>query len=470
MTLALRAVLALLLATAAAGCDRSSPATAADRRPNVILVTVDTLRADHLGFAGYERDTSPSLDQLAREGTWFPSYYSQSATTGAAHASLLTSLPPRETGVTANSQPFPADKATIMGALRERGYRAAAFVSSIVVGSKWLVQNHFDHFDDKLTTVEPHRKTRFERPAEQTVQAALDYLATRPKDEPFFLWIHLIDPHGPYEAPVDPDRYVNDKFYGKLPKDLPIGETDWEYGEIPRYQLLGDSTDANYYVARYDAEIRYMDGALGRFFGELKKRGLYDDTLIAVTADHGETLVEQGHQRYFSHGVITYEEVVRIPLVVREPHGEKKLAAVQRERPLSSLDLAPTLLELAGSPIPGGFQGRNLLRATLDPEEPIVSLGGYGTENLEQGIGTQFSVRRGPWRYIVNTKGGAQELYDHRDDPVEAKNVIAEPGKADVAALRARIDGTVGETRVAAPAPTIGEDQAAGLRALGYVE
>lgn len=468
MKLALRAALVLLVFAGVLAWVRAVPAE--KKRPNVLLITVDTLRADHLGFAGYPRDTSPNLDRLAREGTWFPRFYSQSATTGAAHASLFTSLPPRETGVTANSQPFPANVASLMSALRAAGYSAAGFVSSVVVGRKSKLQDHFDHFDDELTTVEPNRNTRFERPAAQTVQAALDWIAKAPAGRPFFVWIHLIDPHGPYEAPVDPDRYVGDAYYDRVPAaDLPLGNGDWEPGTIPRYQALGGRTDPRYYVARYDAEIRYMDAALGTLFGELERRGVARDTLVAVTADHGETLAEPGHKHYFSHGVITYEEVTRIPLVIREAGGERRLGTVDRERPLSSLDLAPTLLELAGVPIPDGFRGRNLLRTPLDPEAPIVSLGGYGTESLEQKIGTQFSVRRGPLRYIVNTKDGSQELYDLRDDPGETRNVIARP-PVDVAALRAPIDATVGTNRVAAPPAKLSEEQAAALKALGYVE
>ena len=394
MSRALRALAALLVLAGLIAVVRSAPAAKA--RPNLLLVTVDTLRADHLGFAGYPRDTSPNLDRLAREGVWFPRFYSQSATTGAAHASLFTSLPPRATGVTANSQPFPADKASLMSALRAAGYRTAGFVSSVVVGRKSKLQDHFDHFDDQLTTVEPNRNTRFERPAAQTVQAALDWLATLPAGQPFFVWIHLIDPHGPYDAPVDPDRYVGDAYYDRISADIPLGESDWQPGTIPRYQALGGRTDAKYYVARYDAEIRYMDAALGTLLRTLAERGLASDTLVAVTADHGETLAEPGHKHFFSHGVITYEEVTRVPLVVREASGAQRLGTVDRERPLSSLDLAPTLLELLGVPIPPGFTGRNLLRTPLDPEAPIVSLGGYGTESLEQKIGTQFSVRRGP--------------------------------------------------------------------------
>jgi len=464
-----RALLLAALLLAAAAAPATVLAKQKHEQTNLILVTVDTLRADHLGFAGYPRDTSPNLDRLARDGTWFPRFYSQSATTGAAHASIFTSLTPREHGVTANSQPFPADKASLMSALRLQGYLAAGFVSSVVVGRKSKLQEHFDHFDDALTTVEPNRQTRFERPAAETVKAALDFLARAPQDKPFFLWIHLIDPHGPYEAPVEPDRYVGDRFYDQLTTEIPLGETDWQPGTIPRYQALGGRTDARYYVARYDAEIRYMDSALGTLLEALQERGLAANTLVAVTADHGETLAEPGHKHYFSHGVITYEEVTRVPLVIREPHGERRLGTVNRERPLSALDLAPTLLELLGLPVPAGFRGRNLLHTPLDPEAPMVSLGGYGTENLEQSIGTQFSVRRGPLRYIVNTKDGSQELYDLGTDPGESKNLIAAP-PADVAALRAPIDTAVGANHIAAPAAKVSDDQAAALKALGYVE
>lgn len=465
---AARAALAVLVLAVLVVGIAGTPAARA--KPNLILVTVDTLRQDHLGFAGYPRDTSPNLDAIAREGTWFPAYFSQSATTGAAHASIFTSLPPKDTGVTANSQPFPADKASIMGALRAAGYATAGFVSSVVVGRKSKLQDHFDHFDDELTTVEQNRQSRYERPADQTVAAALRWITNdAPKDRPFFVWIHLIDPHGPYDAPKDPDRYVGDKYYDAIKADIPLSETDWEPGTIPRYQALGGRTDARYYVARYDAEIRYMDAALGTLVKTLQEKGLAPDTLLAITADHGETLAEPGHKHFFSHGVITYDETVRIPLVIREPHGERRLGTVDRTRPLSSLDLAPTLLELLGVPVPAGFQGRNLLRTPADPAAPIVSLGGYGTKSLEQQVGTQFSVRRGPLRLILNSKDGSQELYDTATDPGETKNLIAAP-PADVAALRAPIDAALGASRMAAKDQTLSDEQKAALKALGYVE
>jgi arylsulfatase A-like enzyme len=434
-----------------------------------VLVTVDTLRADHLGFAGYPRETSPHLDALAREGTWFAHCYSTSATTGAAHVSLFTSLYPHEHGVLANKQRFPRGLPTLMRALRDRGYHAAGFVSSVVVGRKMGVQDEFDHFDDEGTTVERNRPQRPERPAAATLSAAAAHLASLPPDAPFFLWVHLIDPHGPYQAPENADRFVGDAHFSRSPVLLPVASGDWVLGHIPAYQALGPRREADFYVARYDAEIRYADEALGRFFVALREQRRYDDTLIVVTADHGETLAEPTHKRFFSHGTIAYDEVVRIPLVIREPRGGQRLRPLDRERLVSSLDVAPTVLELLAAPPVAGFRGRSLLGAARDREEPVFSLGAYGTDLLEKTIGTQFSVLRGPWRYVVNTKDRSEELYDRRADPGETRDVAARhPAERD--ALRGALAGLMsGGTRPAPPVQMTPEHEQA-LRALGYVQ
>jgi arylsulfatase A-like enzyme len=456
-----------LAALLAAGC---RPAAAPPPRPaNLVLITVDTLRADHLGFAGYVRDTSPNLDALAREGSAFTRCYSVSATTGAAHASLFTSLLPNQHGVLANRQRFPRDLPSLMSVLRGRGYRTAAFVSSVVLGRKSGLQDQFDHFDDQGTTVELNRPGRPERPAAATLEAAAALLAGWSAGTPFFLWIHLIDPHGPYQAPDDPDRFVGDAHFRAQPVLLPIGRADWVFGQIPAYQALGDRREAEFYIARYDGEIRYADEALGRFFARLRALQLYDDSLVVVTADHGETLAEPGHKRYFAHGTITYEEVVRIPLVIREPGGRTRLRTASPDEPVSSLDVAPTILDLLGLPPHPGFQGRSLLRARARGEDPLFSLGAYGTPLLEKTIGTQFSVRQGPWRYLVNSLDGSEELYDHRVDPRETVNVAArETARAET--LRAALGGLMSkDRRGAAPVEMTPEHQQA-LRSLGYVQ
>jgi len=462
-----RAAWLVAVASLAGGCRRD--AASAPRPPSVVLITIDTLRADHLGFAGYPRDTSPHLDALAREGTAFARCYSVSATTGASHASLFTSLYPHEHGVLANRQRFPRGLATLMRTLRGRGYHAAGFVSSVVVGRKMGLQDEFDHFDDRGTTAELNRPQRPERPAAATLEAAAAFLTALPPEPPFFLWAHLIDPHGPYQAPEEPDRFVGDAHFSATPVLLPVGSADWVIGQIPAYQALAGRREADFYVARYDAEIRYADEALGRFFARLRERGFYEDTLIVVTADHGETLTEPGHKRYFAHGTLTYEEVVRIPLVIREPRGGVRLRARPRERPLTSLDVAPTVLDLLGLAPEPAFRGRSLLRPDGPGGASIFSLGAYGTELLEKTIGTQFSVLQGPWRYVVNSQDGSEELYDHRDDAAERRNVAPrQPARRD--ALRAELKGLMSERgRAAAPVDMTPEHRQA-LRSLGYVQ
>jgi arylsulfatase A-like enzyme len=463
-----RAGVLLLCAGLAICCRRGDPPAARPR--SAVLVTVDTLRADHLGFAGYPRDTSPHLDALAREGTAFPWVYSVSATTGASHASLFTSLYPHQHGVVANRQRFPRGLATLMRALRSRGYRTAGFVSSVVVGRKMGLQDEFDHFDDLGTTAELNRPQRPERPAAATLEAATTHLAGLPADTPFLLWVHLIDPHGPYAAPEQPDRFVGDAHASAAPVLLPIGSADWVMGRIPAYQVLGDRREADFYVARYDAEIRYADEALGRFFARLRALGRWDDTLVVVTADHGETLAEPGHKRYFAHGTITYDEVVRIPLVVREPHGERRLGSARAAggRAVTSLDVAPTVLDLLGHPPEPAFRGKSLLRGAR-PVEPVFSFGAYGTELLEKTIGTQFSVLQGPWRYVVNSQDGSEELYDHRDDAAESRNLASEQ-PAQCAALRAALDVLRSERGREAPSVEMTPEHRRALRSLGYVQ
>jgi arylsulfatase A-like enzyme len=436
--------------------------------PNVLFITVDTLRADHLGIDGYARDTSPTIDALAREGVWFPRCYTQSATTGASHASIFTAALPPTHGVLSNNEQFP-DRPSLLRSLRARGWATAGFVSSVVVGKKFGAQRELDHFDDRATSVEQTRPDRGERVAADTLAAAGDWLAARRDPRPFFLWIHLIDPHGPYTAPVEPDRYVNDGKATFGARELPAGASSWVFGAIPAYQLLGAHRDPEYYVARYDAEVRYADDALGAFFARLRTLGLWDRTLVVLMADHGETLADADHQRYFSHGVITYEEVSRIPLVIREPGGRGRLAAVDPARPVMAIDVAPTVLDLLGVDVPAAFEGRSMLGGQHDAETPLVSLGAYGRDELEKRIGTQFSVRRGPWRYVTNSRDGSEELYDHRDDPAERRNLAA-TAAATRDELRAIVQRVLAAPGGAGRPVDVTPEHREKLRALGYVE
>ncbi len=446
----------------------AAPSPGPSGTPSLLLVTIDTLRADHLGIDGYARDTSPNLDALAREGAWFGRTYSASGTTGAAHASLFYSVLPPVHGVLSNDQVFP-DRVSLMSVLRGSGYRIGAFVSSAVLSRSTGLQRYFDHFDDLRQRPERNRPEFAERPARDTVDASIAWIDAQPPEQPFFAWLHVIDPHGPYEAPEDPDRYLDDTVARENPRAFPLGKTNYEPGAIPKYQALGDRRDAGYYIARYDAEIHYADAELGRLFAYLERRGRAPDTFVAVTADHGETLAESNRRLVFSHGVVVHEEVARVPLILRAPRGNDALSHVRRDLPVSSLDVAPTLLALLGQPIPGEFAGRNLLTATLREEAPMPSFGAYGTPIWERALGTQFSLRRGPWRLVHETRGGRDALYDHRADPGETRDVTAAHEKI-AQALRDEIFElkAVGTRSPSRPVSTPAEREA--LRALGYAE
>jgi arylsulfatase A-like enzyme len=456
------AVVIVAFAALTVGCERKPTGPL-----NAILVTVDTLRADHLGIDGYPRDTSPNLDALARAGTWFPRCYAQSVTTRASHASIFTGCYPRTHGVLANSETYPADRPSLMTALRARGYVAAGFVSSVVVNKKFGAYAQFDHYDDETTTSEQNRGYMAERPARATLAVATRWLEQRDAAKPFFLWLHLIDPHGPYTAPEEPDRYVADAHAKPGRRVLPLGDSNIGFHEIPRYQILNGVQDPDYYVARYDAEIRYADAALGDFFAKLRALGLWDRTLVVVTADHGETLDEPHHQRNFTHGLVAYEEDARIPLIVHEPAG-KRLAAVDTKRPILSIDVAPTMLDLLGVEIPPAFEGRSAVPAVRADDEILYSFGSYGTPIQEQRMGTQLSVRRGPWRYVLNTIDGAEELYDHGSDPAEATNVAA-AHPTELAELRRLVADFRAGKGARNPESPVGDDEREKLRSLGYV-
>jgi arylsulfatase A-like enzyme len=239
--------------------------------------------------------------------------------------------------------------------------------------------------------------------------------------------------------------------------------------KIPRYQNLDGRTDADFYIARYDAEIHYADAALGLFFERLKRDGRYDSSLIVVTADHGETMVEPGHKRYFSHGTIAYEEVVRIPLIVREPGGAGALARHRFDAPVKSMDIAPTALALLGVKIPREFEGRNLLKETSGRKETIFSMGAYGSDKLEKQTGTQFSLLKNGWRYIINSKDGSKELYNHESDPNESSNVISQHADRAEVLDRELRRFLAREPAESTPVGTTSE-QLEQLRSLGYVQ
>ncbi len=459
-------LVAMLATFSAPGC--GTPEGGRTVPPNVVLVTIDTLRADHLSLYGYARDTATELTALASEGAVFQACYTQSTTTGASHASLFTSRHPRSCGVTSNNEAFPRIP-SLMDALGSAGYVRAGFVSSVIVGRRFRIEAEFDHFDDEFTGHELNRDFNLERPAGPTFAAAANWLRKRPADRPFFVWVHLIDPHGPYQPPVDADVYVDDAFYGRDRRELELSGDVPSDDVVPAYQRIGKNRDAAFFVARYDAEIRYVDRALGVFIRELGRTGELASTIVVVTSDHGETLAERGHRRIFSHGATTYEELSRVPLVMLGARGGLDPRRLDTAARVRLIDIAPTLLRMTGVPQPVGFEGRDLFAERQTAEDPIYTFSAYGPTHPEASLGTQFSVLAGGYRYIANSPDDREELYRVHADPSGQRDVSA--AEAEVREeLRGQLRRFLAATpEAAAEAIPNSPEWVEQLRSLGYL-
>ena len=462
-----RAVFALLLPISfLLGCQEHG---ASDPRPHVIFITIDTLRADHLGAYGYPRETSPNLDRLAAGGIRFDRFYSQSTTTAPSHTAFLTSLYPQSSGVLNNSHTFP-DVTSLMDVLRQEGYSTAGVVSSSVLGTAFGIQGEFDFFDDELNAP-AEAVIPSERSAEDSLARAIRWIESRSDEGPLFLWVHLMDPHGPYRAPSEPDYFVGDRFYRAGEKMLEV-ISGMDSESLPPYLEIDGQRDAAYYVARYDAEIRYTDRALGAFFASLDAAGLFASSLVILTADHGEVMVEEGHKHYFSHGHIVYDEVSRVPLIVKEPaRAPCSFRDLVPFEPFRAIDVAPSLLGCLGIEAPETFQGENLFGAGKRGNSPqsILSFGMYGDERIERQTGTQFSVLNGSWRYIVNTLDDSEELYDRASDPKEQTNLVSENPEI-ASSLKQELSEFFRTAPKGSSAPkSLSPEEIEKLRSLGYL-
>jgi arylsulfatase A-like enzyme len=461
----------LLLATISlGGCARPSGGG-----PNLVIITFDTLRRDHLEIYGYERDTAPRLRGLAREGATFADAITPIPKTAPALASMFTGRYPTGHGLRHNmSHTLSEDVPTLAEILQERGYRTAAFVANqVLVRSIQIpsgLDRGFDVYDDRLTRPERNRPQIHERPAEPLTDAALEWMRSD-LEEPFFLWVHYIDPHGPY-VPPEPHR---SRFKSPNPSYIrpfePGMQASFPFFFIAQWNLLddlpveSDRHDLNFHVDRYDGEIRYADEQVGRLLEALDDEGLAERSLVVFTSDHGESFGEHGI--YFEHGFDLYDENVRIPLLMRFP-SRIRPGTVMEER-VQLCDVLPTCLGFLDVPLPPGLDGRTLRLALEEgqPLEPVPIL-------LETNEATSVTHRwprallDGDWKCIIGfghdeAQGGFvpqfEELYDRATDPREQSNLVAsEPERH--ARMHARI--------VEAVAGTIVDPAAARAEAIGY--
>ena len=421
--------------------------------PHIVLVTADTLRADHLSHAGYPRETSPHLDRLAAGATVFSDAVALIPKTGPAFATVFSGRPPAAHGVRWNLVRLPRELPLLAERLAESGYRTAAFVSNPVVRSERGYGRGFETYE--LVTGPD---------AMAGVTDAFLSWADGEWQQPRFVWLHYIDPHGPYLPPRElEERFLSDPWAtstDRVAVEPAPGQPDGNklLGAIPKYQRRGREDRVAVFVARYDAEIRAMDAQVGRVVAFLRDRGIYDDAALVFTSDHGESLGE--HDFYFEHGWFAYEPSLRVPLLVKAP-GQTGAATVEAQ--VSHLDLLPTLLALAGAPPDPGAPGANLLR-------PLPERGPIPIESSDRYPEKYVGVRTSRWKYLRRVSDGAEELYDLRADPGETANLAAVETEV-LAELRARQReaSEVAPLRPGSPVrdPDAIRDQ---LRALGYVE
>ena len=402
------------------GCAEAKPPA----RPNVLLVTIDTFRADRVGTG-----VAPGIDRLAAAGLRFTAARAAVPLTLPSHTTIHTGLLPpahgvRENGVDALSATHP----TVASLLKGAGYDTAAFVGAFVLDHRFGLAQGFDTYDDHIPR-DPAATERLEaeRPAAAVVDRALAWLdrdqgpRTNAK-APFFMWVHLYDPHAPYNPPAE-------------------------------FRARTSSA--------YDGEIAYADAQLARVLDTLRARGEMDRTLVVVAGDHGEGLGEHGER---THGMLLYDSTLRVPLII----AAQGRAAATRDEPVSLADLAPTLLRAAGVTPPDAMKGRDLLEGRGErrgPARPDADL--YSETEYPRVAGWSPLQALTDGRWMTIRAGTAMEIYDLRADPREQHDVAASQGTVAVAmAARAAAIHASG----VAPGPrTIAPEAQERLRALGYV-
>lgn len=325
----LAAMLAALCLTAS-----SQPAQAAGGPPTIVLIVVDTVRADHVTCYGYARPTSPSSCALGKEGVIFDRAYTTRTQTVPAISSILTGLYPYRHGVRNNYSVLPEAMTTLAERLRAQGYKTGGFVSSFVMVRDFSgLDQGFDRYDDFVHTREPFREN-YERPARATVDRALSWLDAAGSRA--FLFVHLIEPHGPY-TPPSPflERFA-------LPAKGRLVPLD----QVPDYQRIPGIRFVSEYVGRYDGEIASADAQIGRLLAHLRKSGRYGPALIILTADHGESQGEHG--RWFEHGRSVGDHETHVPLLIKFPDRTAPPKGKRVTEPVSLVDIVPTVLAAAG--------------------------------------------------------------------------------------------------------------------------
>jgi choline-sulfatase len=361
----------------------------------VILISIDTLRADHLSAYGYRRISTPNIDSFAQQGTLFTEANCQVPLTLPSHASLLTSIYPFANRIEENAESVPAGTVTLASVMRSHGFKTAAFVGSIFLERRLGLDRGFDVYDSPfnfqagsqlsgstLLSVPPQNpySVRARRDGTLVVAAAIRWLDAN-RGQPVFIFVHLFDLHTPYS--------------------------------------LSPAVARQRGISRYDAQLEYIDQVLGRFQKALAKRGWWDRSLVVLLSDHGESLGEHGES---SHGYFMYQSTLWVPLIFHWPSGTQGYSA-RAEQPAGLIDVAPTVLDFLHLPTPPSFEGESLLPMLQSGSEgdsrPVYSESVYSRDAF--GWAPLRGVRAGSYKYIDAPR---PELYNLQQDPHEQRNLF----------------------------------------------
>jgi len=439
------------------GC---APSGSNSAPPNLVLISIDTTRSDHVGTDA--KAATPHLNEIAAKGTRFTRATTVSNNTLPAHISMLSGQMPQKTGVPRNGFKLSSSTQWLPTILQSAGWQTAAFVSASALSGNLGLSRGFDEFDDATTIKEIDQR---QRRGASTVSAATNWIE-QPHETPYFLWVHLFDPHYPY-TPPSPFNEGNDDYSGPADGSMEYLMGVWGRGRPKVATTAADRAQLN---RLYAGEVSYLDTQIGRLTTALLRED--PNTLIVISADHGESLTE--HDYLYDHGEYLYQPTVHIPLIVRPPETwpvtEKESEALAQ-----TTDVFPTLLNAAQLSVPADTDGRNLLPALTD----TISLRDVAFsescrpwqiekrhKNDYQNLWKATMALQWPHKLIVTPYQDATELYDLNSDP-EEKNNIAESHPDVVDSLASAIEDWRGNAiTIGRPDPENMEQ----IKALGYIE
>lgn len=468
MATVVSALAAGLALTAATGPWESAPAPP---KVNVVLVSIDTLRADHLGCYGYRPPTSPWIDAFSHEALLYEESIAAAPSTLPSHASMLTSLVgPHHGASIARGTGLALAHLTLAEVLREHGYATASWNGGAQLDALYGLDQGFELYDSVNPQNRPKSKRSVDR-LDQTVTKGLAWIDGLARGRAFFLFLHSYEVHSPYTP--DPELRA---LFGRTETRLADAVSGEDLERFRNGEWALEPGDLRHVIACYDAEIRSADRAFGRLIDGLKERELLDSTVVVLTSDHGEEFGEHGVVGWHSHTL--FDELLRVPLLVRPPGGHPWGERVRHQ--VGGIDLAPTILDAAGIEPPPIFEGRSVLGLTGEgapiPERPVLSARDLSERGMERQP-HRISLRGGGWKWIAQKRFirrrwvESGRLFDLPRDPGETRDVrkLSLENRARERAMRSRVASWEAARRPVTQQVAPPSDLLKQLRALGYM-